>query len=95
MGFSFGELDVADEVGIGYFLVFGDGVLGYKEDGIGTFNKFGGVARFTSTLCQAKKIVCGGDFPSLFLGDGSKIVERRFGACNGIDHRVSSANNGA
>ena len=40
--FSFGELDVADKVVIGHFFTFGDGVYGYKEDGIGTFNAFGG-----------------------------------------------------
>ena len=40
MRFSLGELDVADKVSIGYFFVFGDGVFGYKEDGIGPFNVF-------------------------------------------------------
>ena len=73
MCFSFGELNVADEVGIGYFLVFGDGVFGDKEDGIDPFNTFGGVIRFTSTLCQAKK---------------SFVVEISQGAFLGTDQRV-------
>ena len=41
MHFSLGQLDVADKVGIGFF-TFGYGVLGYKEDGIGSLNTLGG-----------------------------------------------------
>ena len=55
MGFSFGELDVADEVGIGYFLVFGGGVLRYKEDGIVTFNMFGGGQDLPPPCVRRKK----------------------------------------
>ena len=95
MSFIFGELDVADEVGIGYFFVFGGGMFGDKADGIGTFNAFGGVTGFTSTLCQAEKIVYGGDFPSRFLGARSESVERGFGTCNGVNHRCGGGNDGA
>ena len=70
-------------------------MFGDKEDGIGTFNTFGGVAGFTSTLFQAEKFVCGGDFPCRFLEAGLESVERRFGACNGVNHRDSGGNNGA
>ena len=49
--FSVGEIDVADKVGIGYFLVFGGGVSGDKEDGIGLVNVFGGKKGFPPTLC--------------------------------------------
>ena len=52
---SFGDLDIADKVGIGDFFVFGDGVFGDREDGIVPFNTFGGVTGFTSTLCQVEK----------------------------------------
>ena len=51
MRFILGNLDVAENVGVGYFFVFGCGVIGYKEDGIGPFNKFGGETGFTPTLC--------------------------------------------
>ena len=74
--FSFGELDVADEVGICYFFVFGDGMFGYKKYVIGYFNMFGGVTRFTSTLCQAETFICGGYLPSRFVGDRSESAER-------------------
>ena len=40
VSFSLGEIDVADKVGIGIFSLFGDGVFGNKEDGIGPFNVF-------------------------------------------------------
>ena len=40
MRFSLGELDVADKFGMGNFLVCGDGVSGYKEDGVGPVNLF-------------------------------------------------------
>ena len=50
MRFSLGELDVADKVGIGYFLVFVDVVSGDKEDGIGSVNAFGQETWFTTTL---------------------------------------------
>ena len=40
MSFGLGELDVADKFGIGYFFVFGDGVSGDKEYGIGPVNEF-------------------------------------------------------
>ena len=40
MRFSFGELDVAEKFGIGYFFVFWDGVFVDKEYGIGPFNLF-------------------------------------------------------
>ena len=49
--FSIGELDVADKVGVGSFFVFGDGVFGDKEDGIGPVNVFGGETGFIPTLC--------------------------------------------
>ena len=55
VNFSFGELDVADEVGIGYFLVFGGGVLRYKEDGIVTFNMFGGGQDLPPPCVRRKK----------------------------------------
>ena len=70
MRFSIGQLDVADKVGIFYLFTFGDGVIGEKEYGIGTFYAFGGEKGFTSTLCQAEKFVGSGDFPSRFLGAG-------------------------
>ena len=54
MSFIFGELDVADEVGIGYFFVFWDGVFGDKEDGIGPFNTFGGW-RYLPPPCVRQK----------------------------------------
>ena len=41
MRFSLGELDVSDKVGIGNLFVWGDGVSGDKEDGVGTVNTFG------------------------------------------------------
>ena len=53
--FSFGELDVADKIGMGYFFVFVDGVFGDKEDVIGPLNTFGGEMGFISNLCQAEK----------------------------------------
>ena len=77
------------------FFTFGDGVFGYKEDGIGTFNAFERETIFTSTLCQAEKFVGGGDFPSRFLRDGTESVERGFDTCNGVGHRGSGGNNGA
>ena len=95
MRFSFGEIDVADKVGIGYFFTFGDGVFGDKEDDIGQFNAFGGETGFTPTLCQAEKIVGGGDLPSCFIGAGLESVEREFGTCNGVNHRGSGGKNGA
>ena len=54
MRFSLGELDVAEKVGVGYFFVFGDGVLGEKEDGIGPLNEFGGETGFTPTCAKRK-----------------------------------------
>ena len=50
MRFSLGEIDVADKVGVGYFFVFGYGLLGDKEVGIGPVNAFGGETGFTPTL---------------------------------------------
>ena len=50
VSFSLGEIDVADKVGIGIFSLFGDGVFGNKEDGIGPFNVFGGDTGSTPTL---------------------------------------------
>ena len=50
MSFSLGGLDVADKFGIGYFFVFGDGVSGDKEYGIGPLNVFGREMGFTATL---------------------------------------------
>ena len=90
MRFSFGEIDVADEVGIGYIIVFGDVMFGDKEDCISPFNTFRGVTGCTSTLFQTEKIVCSEDFSSRFLGAGSESVEGVFGACNGVNHRGSS-----
>ena len=95
MRFSLGHLDVAEKAGIGYFFTFGYGVFGDKEDGIGTFNAFGGETVFTSTLYQAENFVGGGDFPSCFLGAGPESVERGFGTYNGVDCRSSSGNYGA
>ena len=95
MRFSFGELDVADKFGIGYFFTFGYGMFGDKEYGIGPFNVFGWGTVFTSTLCQAEKFVGGGDFPSRFLGAGPESEERGFGTCNGVDHRDRGGNDGA
>ena len=95
MRFSLGKLDVAEKFGIGYFFTFGDGVFGDKEDDISPFNTFGGETGFTSTLCQAEKIIGGGYFPSRFLGDGQESVERGFVTCNSVDHRGSGDNNGA
>ena len=40
MRFSLGEIDVSDKVGIGNLFVWGDGVSGDKEDGIGPRNVF-------------------------------------------------------
>ena len=51
MRFSLGEFDVVEKVDEGYFFVFGDGVLGEKEDDISPFNAFGGETGFTPTLC--------------------------------------------
>ena len=70
-------------------------MFGDKEYGTGPFNTFGGVTVFTPTLYQAEKFICGGYFPSRFLEAGSESMERRFGACNGVDHRGSSGNDGA
>ena len=95
MRFSLGQIDVAEKVGIGYFFTFGDGVFEDKEYGIGPFNAFGGETVFTSTLCQAEKFVGGGDFPSRFLRARPESVERGFGTCNGVNHRVISGNYGA
>ena len=92
MRFSLGQLDVAEKVGIGYFFTFGNGVFGDKEEGIGTFNTFGGKTGFTSTLCQAEKFVGGGDFPSRFFGAGLESVERVCVTCNGVGHRVRGGN---
>ena len=92
MRLSFGDLDIADKVGIGDFFVFGDGVFGDREDGIVPFNTFGGEAGFTSNLCQAEEFVCGGDSPSCSLGDKLESVERGFGTCNGVNHRGSGGN---
>ena len=49
MRFGIEDFDVADKVGIGFF-VFGDGVYGDKEDGIGPVNVFGGETEFSPTL---------------------------------------------
>ena len=75
MRLSFGDLDVAEKVGIVFF-IFGDGVFGDKEDGIGPFIGFGGGTVFTITLCQVEKNVGDGDFPSRFLGAVPETVER-------------------
>ena len=55
MCFSLGKLDVADEVGVGYFFTFGDGLFGDKKYCVGAFNSLGRETGFTSTLCQAEK----------------------------------------
>ena len=73
MRFSLGNLDVAEKVGIGYFFTFGDGVFGDKQYGIGPFNVFGGDTGFTSTLCQAEKLLA---------------VEISQGAFSGLDRKV-------
>ena len=51
MRFSLRELDDAEKVDVGYFFVFGDGLIGDKEDRIGPFNAFRGETGFTTTLC--------------------------------------------
>ena len=76
MRFSIGELDVSEKVGVAYFFVFGDGVLGDKEYGIGPFNAFEGETGFNPTLCQLEKTVCCGDFSSYFFRSGSESLER-------------------
>ena len=68
-------------------------MFGDKEDAIGPFNTFGGLAVFTSTLCKAERFFCGEDFQSPFLGSRSESVERGFGACNGVDrHGIGGSN---
>ena len=54
MCFILAQLDVADEVGVGYFFTFGDGLFGNKKYYVGAFNIFGGDTVFTSTLCQTE-----------------------------------------
>ena len=95
MCFSLGHLDVADKVGVGYFSTFGDGLFEDKKYCVGAFNSFGGETVFTSTLCQAEKIVGGGNFPSYFLGDGKESVEIGLGTVIGVDHCGSCGNYGA
>ena len=51
MRFSLGDIDVAEKIGVGYFFVFGDGLLGDKEYGIDPFNAFGRETGFIPTLC--------------------------------------------
>ena len=51
MRFSPVDLDISEKGGVGYCLVFGDGVLRDKEYGIGPLNAFGGETGFTPTLC--------------------------------------------
>ena len=86
MCFSLGQLDVAYEYGVGYFFTFGYGLFGYKNDCVGAFNAFGRKTGFTFILCQAEKIVGGGNFRSYFLGARTESVERGLGASIGIDH---------
>ena len=69
-------------------------MFGDKEDGIGPFNAFGGETEFTPILCQAEKFVCGGNFPSRFLGAGSESEGRGFGICNSFNHRSRGGNDG-
>ena len=76
MCFSLGHLGVADKVGVSFFLSFGDCLFRDKKDCVGDFNLFGGETVFTSSLCQAEKFVCGGNFLGYFLGDRTKILQR-------------------
>ena len=48
--------------------------------------QFGWETVFTSTLCQAGKLVGGGDLPSSFFGAVPESVERGFGTCNSVSH---------
>ena len=57
--------------------------------------QFGWETVFTSTLCQAGKLVGGGDLPSRFLGAVPESVERGFGTCNGVDNCGRGGNDGA
>ena len=66
-----------------------------KKDCVGAFNSFGGETGFTSTLCQAKKNVDGGSFPSYFLGAGTESAERVLDTGIGVDHCVRYGNNRA
>ena len=70
-------------------------MFGEKEYGIGPFNAFVGDTGFTSTLCQAKTFVGGGDIPNHFLGVRTESVEGGFGTCNGVDNCSSGGNDGA
>ena len=65
-----------------------------KEDGIGSFNTFGGVTGFTSTLCEVGKFVCCIYFQSHFVRARSESVEIVFRACNSVDHRGSGGKDG-
>ena len=95
MCYSLGELDIADKVGVGNIFTIVGGLFGDKKYFVGAFNAFGGETGFTSTLCQAKTFVGSGNFPSRFLGAGTEILEREFGASIGVDHCGSGGNVGA
>ena len=75
MCFGLGQLDVTDKVDVGDFFTLEDGLFGDKKDCVGDFNSFGGERGFTSALCQAEKIVGGGNFPSCFIGTGTESLE--------------------
>ena len=95
MFFSLGQLDVADEVGVGCFFTFWSGLFGDKEGWVSAFNSFGRETVFTHTLCQAKKIVGGGNIPSYFIRDRTESVERGLGASIGVNHCGRGGKNGA
>ena len=67
MCFGLGHLDAADEVGVGNCFTLRDGLFGDKIDCVGAFDAFGGDTGSTSILCQAEKVVGGGNFSSRFL----------------------------
>ena len=95
MRFSFGDLDVAEKVGIGYFLPLGMACLETKKMVSVPSTRLEGRRDLPPPCARRKKIVGGGDFPSCFLGEGTESVERVFVTCNGVDHCGSSGNYGA
>ena len=70
------------------------GLFEDKKYGVGAFNYIGGEKGFTSALCQAEKIVGGGNISSRFLGAGTVSLERRLGTSIGVDHCGSSGKYG-